>query len=605
MVWQYRVVVHFQKFAGTASRGAVLYPCSLGAAMNRYSNSRQLGDPMATHKVNLDALITRENFESSSGSSASLGNEPLFKVEELAKGKLYYSVLRKPDFQRQTNNWTPEMVVDFVQSFLDAKLIPSIIIWHSMQTGKVFVVDGAHRVSALIAWVNDDYGDGVISRERFSYISPAQAKFHKITKAMMDERVGDFQRMLHIGLNPEGADPAMVRRARSIATRQPSIQKVEGDATIAEESFLKINSNPAIIDRTELDVIRARRKPNAIATRALIGCGAGQGDWAKFPRDKAKVIEETAKIAHDFVFGQFYELTSTSADIPRAGQPYSQEAFQMVLDMVNVFNEVTPAMWQQQADGKKSPKGTATVALLPDDANGDATLAFLERVKNIGRLVADNDYPGSLGLDQAVYSYGATGRFHPAAFLASLRLAHDLKEKNKCFEFTSVRKDFEEFLVRHKRFINALTHSKGSRTRALESIVSMHWTILDSMFSDRCEDKSVIGDLLKYPKFKSLKDDDLQMDDEAVPKGKKFSKTAQAVALVRDVLANRERCTVCGARVPPHSRSKDHIVRAEDGGTSSSDNLAFTHPYCNTGYKERVNSQTFGEDKGTREKAVK
>ncbi len=92
---------------------------------------------IATHQVNLDCLLQREDFESSAEGSI-VGNEPLFKVEELQKGKLYFSVLRKPDFQRMTANWSPSMIVGFIRSFLDGELIPSIIIWHSKKSGKVF-----------------------------------------------------------------------------------------------------------------------------------------------------------------------------------------------------------------------------------------------------------------------------------------------------------------------------------------------------------------------------------------------------------------------------------------------------------------------------------
>ncbi len=78
---------------------------------------------MATHKVNLNALIARENFEATPDSPVALGEEPLFKLEELQKGRLYFSILRKPDFQRQTNNWTSEMIVDFVRSVLDIQAV--------------------------------------------------------------------------------------------------------------------------------------------------------------------------------------------------------------------------------------------------------------------------------------------------------------------------------------------------------------------------------------------------------------------------------------------------------------------------------------------------
>ncbi len=304
---------------------------------------------MPTHKVNLDALIKREDFESGGAESIG-GREPIFKVEDLSSDRLYFSVLRKPDFQRPTNNWTAEMIVDLVKSWLDGNLVPALILWHSKQSGKVFVVDGAHRLSALIGWVNDDYGDGALSRAFFDEIQPAQAKFHTQTQELMAQKVGSYKELHRIGLKPLATDdPDQVRRARAIATLQPFLQKVEGDAQTAETSFLKINSNPAMIDPTDLDLIRARRKPNAIATRALMRAGTDYYvNLAKF-----REIDKLAKQVYGIVFGQILDINTQSADVPRAGQPYSSEAFKMVIDMVNMFNGVTPGRNRRKAARKK------------------------------------------------------------------------------------------------------------------------------------------------------------------------------------------------------------------------------------------------------------
>jgi hypothetical protein len=83
-------------------------------------------------------------------------------IKDLEQESFFYPVLRKPDFQRETSEWDPKRVSDLISSFLSGDLIPAIILWNS---GKyIFVIDGAHRLSALIAWVLDDYGDGIVSR---------------------------------------------------------------------------------------------------------------------------------------------------------------------------------------------------------------------------------------------------------------------------------------------------------------------------------------------------------------------------------------------------------------------------------------------------------
>jgi hypothetical protein len=250
----------------------------------------------------------------------------------------------------------------------------------------------------------------------------------------------------------------------------------------------------------------------------------------------------------------------------------------MVLDMVNVFNNVTDAMWL-------STKKASTVARLQDDTDGKATIRFLRAVKNIGTLVNDNGEHngGSLGLDQAVYSYGVTGKFHPGAFLASLRLAQELKSNDKLKEFTKVRKEFEEFLVRHKIFINQISHSKGSRTRPVESMLQMHRIIIECLQNKIRDDKGIVRKLKRDSKLAELKD--VTNIPTAATTKKRFSKSVEDAAVIRTLLENRERCHICGARLPPSCRSKDHKQRKAQQGTGALSNLQFTHPYCNTTYK--------------------
>jgi hypothetical protein len=224
---------------------------------------------------------------------------------------------------------------------------------------------------------------------------------------------------------------------------------------------------------------------------------------------------------------------------------------------------------------------------LADDADGSETILYLERIKKVGTLVNDNGErnPGSIGLDQAVYSYGVTGKFHPAAFLASLKFAQELKAEGKLKQFTDIRKDFEEFLVRHKAFINQIGHSKGSRTRPLESVLTLYRVVRDCLQSGMRDDNAIIARLKQEKRLEELKDVTNIPTDNTTNR-KRFSKSVQEAGVLRSLLASRERCTECGARLPPSCRSKDHIQRAVDGGTGSLDNLQFTHPYCNTGYKE-------------------
>lgn len=101
-------------------------------------------------QVNMDALIPREDLEIKF--SKQLGqNTPSVYINALKKGDFFLENLRKPDFQRETSEWTPDRVYNLISSFVSGDLIPAIIMWRG--EGYSFIIDGAHRLSALIAWI--------------------------------------------------------------------------------------------------------------------------------------------------------------------------------------------------------------------------------------------------------------------------------------------------------------------------------------------------------------------------------------------------------------------------------------------------------------------
>ena len=140
--------------------------------------------------VNLDALIRRADFDIGESTSQSAPPQTM-QIRDLEGDSFFYSGLRKPDFQRETASWSPRKIMNFVKTFVEGDLIPAIILWRSQ--GNTFVIDVAHRLSALIAWVNDDYGDGKISRLFFTHIiAPAQIQVAERTRKMINKELGSY-----------------------------------------------------------------------------------------------------------------------------------------------------------------------------------------------------------------------------------------------------------------------------------------------------------------------------------------------------------------------------------------------------------------------------
>ena len=142
---------------------------------------------MAKH-VDLDAMIPREDFGSVEDEFA-LDLIKDFPITHLISDSPVLKLLRKPDFQRETNHWSPDQVVTFIASFLDNEVIPSLILWKSPRY--IFVIDGGHRLSALRAWVEDDYGDGAASQVFYQgEISDEQKAIAKRTRKLIESAVG-------------------------------------------------------------------------------------------------------------------------------------------------------------------------------------------------------------------------------------------------------------------------------------------------------------------------------------------------------------------------------------------------------------------------------
>ena len=85
--------------------------------------------PSKSRLVNLDAMIRREDFAlSEANSTAYFDGVPAISIRELESSGLYAPLLRKPDFQRETNHWDPEQVVSLLECFVNGDLIPSVIL---------------------------------------------------------------------------------------------------------------------------------------------------------------------------------------------------------------------------------------------------------------------------------------------------------------------------------------------------------------------------------------------------------------------------------------------------------------------------------------------
>lgn len=256
----------------------------------------------ARNQVNLDALIPREDLSAPADGGADIHG---LKIGDLKPG-LIYSWLRKPDFQRETANWTPDQVAGLIETFANGNIIPAIILWQNGQ--RVFVIDGAHRLSALIAWAQDDYGAGTLSAKFYQNSVPDnQRSMHDVTKKLVEQRVGSYTAHELAAQFQKADDPSLLKRAATIGFKGIDVQWIKNaDIEQARGAFFRINQGGTEIDATETRILRARNSALAITSRAIARGGTGHTYWGKFePHIRQEIESLGAKSANFYSIHRF------------------------------------------------------------------------------------------------------------------------------------------------------------------------------------------------------------------------------------------------------------------------------------------------------------
>lgn len=510
--------------------------------------------------VNLDALISREDFEINEDTIQSQTLQTL-QIRDLEQDSFFFNVLRKPDFQRESSDWQSEKIGDFVENFLDGDLIPAIILWNS---GKfIFVIDGAHRLSALIAWVRADYGDGVISKSFFGHCIPdEQIRIAEKTRKLVKRTVGTYYEHRYAIQNQETSPKDLLEGVKRLASLALQLQWVKGDADKAENSFFKINQQAAPIGKTELRLLQSRNKPNSLAARAIMRSGTGHKYWSKFTEEKQENVESIAKEINNMLFTPPLKTPVKTLDLPVAGHGYSAQTLTLILDLVNSANNV------------KSENE------LEEDSDGDDTIKSLNSTRRIVQRISCT-HPASLGLHPAVYFYSPQGRYQPTALLAMVELIKEFDKRDYYRTFTDNRRNFENFILKYKTFVQQVNYKRGSGIKGSKHLQELYQFILEYLESGKTEEE-IIDSLKNDERFSFLKTE--EMFPTETNKSDFSSRTKSATFLI-EALKNPLRCKICGGLIHINSISIDHITRKEDGGLGTIDNAQLTHLYCSTTYK--------------------
>ncbi|MDR7035237.1 DUF262 domain-containing protein [Mesorhizobium sp. BE184] len=516
-------------------------------------------------RVNLDAMIRREDFAKEIKGTVAPRIVTELKLSDLLPSAAIRRQLRKPEFQRETNHWTPDQVVKLVTSFLDEDVIPSIILWRSANF--IFVIDGAHRLSALCAWIQNDYGDGTESKTFYSdEISQEQKRVATRVRKALDTTIGTYASLDR--LVGQAALGKAGERAGSMNTQPIVVQTVKGTSKAAEDSFFAINKQGTALDETEEYLIRNRNKPVSIGARAIVRAGFGHPYWSSFSHANQEEVIKLAGELHRTLFDPESTAPLKTLDLPLAGSKSPVDALAVLIDFLTVSD--TRANIERLAD---DPSVTAT------DDTGDLTIRALKSGLKIAHRITGNS-PESLGLHPAVYFSNDKGKHSRFLFLGFCALiAEKIKNNDGGWfrKFTNARKDVEVFLIANKSVIGIVLQNLGKKTR-VPRMKEMFSFLVDECSQGRApETQTVFSHLGLSGKIYDL---------TAAPRAVVFSDDTKSQIFYRQAIEKAERCPVCSGLLDvSKSVSYDHITPVRDGGLGTVENGQMVHPYCNTGMK--------------------
>lgn len=522
---------------------------------------------VATNVVNLDALIKRADLAAPGEQGEDITSLSVIGLE--TRGMLF-PALRKPDFQRETANWTPEQVADLVVTFAKRDLIPAVILWRAGQD--VFVIDGAHRLSALIAWVHDDYGDGEVSRRHYqNFIPDEQKRAASRARDLINAAIGSFQDHKIAIDHPGNSRADIVERAARIAWQEIPAQWIRNaDHDKAEKAFFRINQGGTKIDTTERRILAARRSATAFAARAIIRGGTGHSYWKTFDDDVGKTIEDLGGDIHRLLFEPVIQLPVKTLDVPMAGHGYGPKVLPFVFDLVNLLNKVQV----KDSSYKRLEAGDN----LGTDETGDATIGYLKVVKRMIQRICSND-ASSLGLHPALYFYTRGGVFQSASLLSYALLFQEWATED-FRKFTTIRSEFEEYILNNRAVTEAIS-KLGTGARSRPRVVLFYKKLIEGLLQGKTA-KQVQSELSLDPDFSFLVDSN-HVSGELFSSGDgSFSRDVKGAAYLKDALATAPRCPTCGGLMHRNGMQVGHILARRDGGAADLANAMMQHPFCNS-----------------------
>lgn len=527
------------------------------------------------------------------------------KLQELYGEESKTVYLRKPDFQRATWSWTPTECVDLLEALLDLRVVPSIIMWMSSENF-LYVLDGGHRISVLLAWIEDDWGD----RRAIKHQDPGTEE--KINQAAQEVRqmleargIATYKEYREANARyrqylKEGKDPKSVMSNRDFGYAEKMrhwinanvgfpILWVRGDNEIAEKSFLQINRTGQKLSDWQTKLVENRTSSFARTVMAIAHKSNPEYCWTTNTPEveqnnnlKGKVAEILTKVTHiqKILFEPAHEKPLKTGDQPLLVIPYTQPEKQPVY-VAEVLTIV---------EGKKGQK-TETEKLIQKDSRDpvpkiieNGLLLVNKAVDVIGNVLGNTSR--SLTLVPLVYFYTTQGIQVRSLFYGILywfSQGTEAEIRSRKLLFTIHRQRFEKTVLKYKEdIVIRLSRRIGSGAEATTQAASYYNGLLQLLAESDLDIESPEFDKKHKVVIDTLGKAENIDSKSLTSASNNFSRVTKERNQVKELIENLSVCGICnGLYYPGKFTQVDHIQRKRDDGQPTLENARQTHPFCN------------------------
>lgn len=519
-------------------------------------------------------------------------NKTAIEFRDIQENEVWRN-FRKPEFQRATHYWNDDKIIDLLKSVINGYIIPGVILWHNDQTGQVFVLDGAHRISVIRAWVTDDWGDSEKANTR-SYVEEAELNAAKRIRERVNREIGGFAECVQAGnefsdLIDQDKLPKehlserayllgkFIRNAPFSGFLVP-IQWVIGDYNVAEQSFIKINMGGQPLDEQQRKFIECRRAPVVRAINGVATNGTNNTYWLDY-KEECRALSEQI---YSYLFSHSIASNDEKSfkDLPFCVVK-KQKTFDHIAFLQNIFT-----ISHKGITGEKNITDYLSRYSHESDDNvvAEETRRSLLNVNEMFLNVKGKE-PQSLGLHPGVYFYTTSGEFRELYFLLFLSFfSHGSKQdlSSRKLRFTKSRDLFEEVWMQVKdALLKEFSRLGAGPARITHEHVRFIYDLLDIVDHCKLNNLETVDAIrLFVEKLKVVKIEDLDLL-EAGEQAKPFSRQVKLQRRMLDEYASATRCKICGGRTVTDSIQYDHMEERARGGKNSVSNARIVHPFCN------------------------